>query len=283
MAPPPRGARNSPDTVQGGGTGPKKRQNSRRATPVPAMHASPAIQFDDLPPPPSEGVINGLPVLENYSEMEGSAASPANDDIGDLTSPPPGHANPTTETTTITKKVQFSIPRDPRPADDNQTNPASGNDTTDNPLSEIANTGPLPPSRLREGREERPDGEVARPTTQSGATSDRSDLLQTPDGDTYPLENINQQGSPTRQKAATTSASLTPLVPSLAQEFVVDYLTDHGYTLDGELVFGVRWYGFAPDQDTDEPINHLPRSKVLQYCNRRGIPLFEAITQARVG
>ena len=239
--------------------------------------------MDDLPPPPTEGVINGLPVLENYCELEGSAASPANDDVGDLTIPPPGHANPATEQTTLTKKVQFSIPRDVRPADDNQTNPASCNDTTDNPVSEFANTGPLPPSRLREGREERPGGEAARPTTQSGTTSDRSDLHLTPDVDTSPLENVNQQGSPTRQKAAMTSASLTPLVPYPPQEFVVDHLTDHGYTHDGELVFGVRWYGFPPDQDTDEPLNHLPRSKVLQYCNRRGIPLFEAITQAQAG
>ena len=283
MAPPPRGARNSPDTVQGGGTGPTTRKTSQQGTHIPAMHASPAIQLDDLPPPPSEGVINGLPDLENYFETEGSAASPDNDDVGDLTIPPPGHANPATEPTTLTEKVQFFIPRDPRPADDNQTIPASGNDTTDKTVSQIPNTGPLPPSRLREGREEPPGGEEARPTTQSGTTSNRSDLLRTLDGDISPLENRNQQGSPLRQKASTTSASLTPSVPSLPQEFVVDNPTDHGYTHNSELVFGVRWYGFPPDQNTDKPINHLPRSKVLQYCNHRGIPLFEAITQARVG
>ena len=184
------------------------------------MNASPAIQLDDFPPPPTEEVINGLPVLENYSEMEGSA-------------------NPATEPTILTKKVQFSIPRDLRPADDNKTNPVSGNDTTDNPVSEIVNTGPLPPSRLREDREKRPCGEAARPTTQSGTTSDRSYLHQTPDGDTSLLENINQQGSPTRRKAATTSASLTPSTPSLPQEFVVNHLTDYGYPHDGEVVFGV--------------------------------------------
>ena len=283
MAPPPRGARNSPDTVQGCGTRSTTRKTSQQATPIPAMHASPALQLDDLPPPPTEGVINRLPAFENYSEMEGSAVSPANDDVGDLTIPAPGYANPATEATALTKKVQFSIPRDPHPADDNQTNPASDNDTTDNPVSEIANTGPLPPSRLREGREERPGGEAARTTKQSGTTSDRSDLPQTPDGDNSHLENINQQGSLTRQKAANASASKTPSVPSIPQEFVVDHIPDHGYTRDGELDFGVRWYGFPPDQDTDESIKHLPRSKVLQYCNRRGIPLFEAITQARVG
>ena len=159
--------RNSSDTEQGGGTRPTTLETSQQAISKLAIHASPVIQTDDLPPPLTEEVTNRLPVLENYSEMEGSAESPANDDVRDLIIPPPCDANLATWPATLAKTFQFSIPRDLRPADDNQTNPASGYDTTDKPVSEIENTGSLPTSRLHEDREERPGGEAARPTTQS--------------------------------------------------------------------------------------------------------------------
>lgn len=224
---------------------------------------------------------------------------PANDDVEYLTIQPPGTANLDTEPATLTKKVQFSITRDLRPADDNQKKPASGinRSSTDNPVSEIANTAPLPPFRLREGRE-----------AHSGNTPARIDLYQTADGDTSLSKIINQESSPTRQsrradltakapngynpsikgpasaqKPATASAPLTISVQSISQVFVVDHQTDHGYTHDCEVVFGVPWYGFPPDQNTDGPINHLPHRNVLQYCNRRGITLLEARTTTQVG
>ena len=60
------------------------------------------------------------------------------------------------------------------------------------------------------------------------------------------------------------------------EEHVMDSIVDdkvnksrrHRYAKYGETLYRVRWYDCGPEEDTWEPIRHLPRSKVLSYCRR---------------
>ncbi|CAN8071820.1 unnamed protein product [Agarophyton chilense] len=67
------------------------------------------------------------------------------------------------------------------------------------------------------------------------------------------------------------------------QEFVIDRIVPHIYTPEGEVRYQVRWYGFSPDEDTVEPIEHLPRSKVLSYHRRARVTLPPNLDRAQVG
>ena len=61
------------------------------------------------------------------------------------------------------------------------------------------------------------------------------------------------------------------------QEYVMERIISHGINRDtnhpsakvGEMTYRVRWYGYPPDQDTYEPIRHLPRNHVVRYHKRR--------------
>ena len=72
------------------------------------------------------------------------------------------------------------------------------------------------------------------------------------------------------------------------EEFVIDSIVSHKvnksrrhrYAKQGENLYRVRWYGFDSDDDTWEPIKHLPRSKVLSYCSRMGFETPKNINDA---
>lgn len=74
-------------------------------------------------------------------------------------------------------------------------------------------------------------------------------------------------------------------------EYVIDRVVTHGVNKDGkhpnpevgETVFRVLWYGYGSKDDTFEPIHHLPRSKILSYCNRRKLPIPIDIGRAMIG
>ena len=67
------------------------------------------------------------------------------------------------------------------------------------------------------------------------------------------------------------------------EEYVVDHVVAHRYDDGGKLVFRVRWYGYTPEEDTEEPISHLRRSHVIFYCRRKGLKVPYSITRARQG
>ena len=60
------------------------------------------------------------------------------------------------------------------------------------------------------------------------------------------------------------------------EEFVIDKIITHRvnknkkhkYAKLNRNLYRVRWYGYLPSADTWEPVEHLPRSKVLQYFKR---------------
>ena len=72
------------------------------------------------------------------------------------------------------------------------------------------------------------------------------------------------------------------------EEFVIDDIISHmvnksrrhQYANKGETLYRVRWYGFEADDDTWEPIKHLPRSKVLSYFRRKDLEIPEDINKA---
>ena len=67
------------------------------------------------------------------------------------------------------------------------------------------------------------------------------------------------------------------------EEYVVDHVVAHRDDDDGKLVFRVRWYGYTPEEDTEEPISHVRRSHVIFYCRRKGLNVPDSITRARQG
>lgn len=64
---------------------------------------------------------------------------------------------------------------------------------------------------------------------------------------------------------------------------MVDHFVDHGHTEEGELVFRVRWLGYAQGDDTWEPIKHLARSQVLRYVRRKKLATPPTLREAQAG
>lgn len=62
---------------------------------------------------------------------------------------------------------------------------------------------------------------------------------------------------------------------------VIDRIVNHERQPDGTVEFRVRWVG--PDDDTWEPVTHLPYSHVARYCRRAKIPVPPNINRARAG
>jgi hypothetical protein len=52
------------------------------------------------------------------------------------------------------------------------------------------------------------------------------------------------------------------------EEFVIKRLLSYGVDGDGNVVMRVRWFGFGYDDDTWEPITHLPKLLVERFAKR---------------
>ena len=65
------------------------------------------------------------------------------------------------------------------------------------------------------------------------------------------------------------------------KEYIIERIVDGGINEDpehpsvqvGETTYRVRWYGYGRDDDTFEPIRHLPRNAVVSYYKRKKKPL----------
>ena len=105
---------------------------------------------------------------------------------------------------------------------------------------------------------------------------------------TKPTSDTNVS-SETRQAAAATNGQEIQSPPTVKDqnnqtndgttEFVIDKIVEHQvnksrrhrYAKHGETLYRVRWHGFDIEDDTWEPVKHLPRSKVLTYCKAKGL------------
>ena len=76
-----------------------------------------------------------------------------------------------------------------------------------------------------------------------------------------------------------------------SKQYVIDKIIDHGenddenheYAKVGQTLYRVRWYGYTAKDDTWEPVDHLPRSKVLSYCRRRRLEMPGNIDDSMTG
>jgi hypothetical protein len=52
------------------------------------------------------------------------------------------------------------------------------------------------------------------------------------------------------------------------EEFGIGCLLSHGAGDDGNVVMRVSWFGFGSDDDTREPVSHVPEHLVDRYARR---------------
>jgi hypothetical protein len=57
------------------------------------------------------------------------------------------------------------------------------------------------------------------------------------------------------------------------EEFVIERLLSHGVDDDGIVVMRVRWFVFGSDDDTWEPITHLPKLLLERYAKQNKIAI----------
>lgn len=74
-----------------------------------------------------------------------------------------------------------------------------------------------------------------------------------------------------------------PEVEILPQEFVLESIVSHMAGPDGKRYYRIRWYGYTPEEDTYEPIEHIPRSKVIAYYRRKRLALPPDLDCSQVG
>lgn len=100
----------------------------------------------------------------------------------------------------------------------------------------------------------------------------------------YPHPHLKEGSENEAQAESITPPRATPNIGEtvLEDEYVLDHIVDHG-DVEGQTRYRVRWYGYDPSEDTWEPIHHLPRSRIVLYCRRNGIPLPGDIGKAQVG
>jgi len=54
-------------------------------------------------------------------------------------------------------------------------------------------------------------------------------------------------------------------------EFVFERFVDHTWNEEGVLWLLVRWFGYAPEDDTWQHSGRLPVAAVYRYCRRKGL------------
>ncbi len=75
------------------------------------------------------------------------------------------------------------------------------------------------------------------------------------------------------------------------ESFPIDRIVAHKQNQDGthptarrgDILYKVRWHDYGPQDDTWEPISHLPRNKVVSYHKLKRLPLPPNIGDAQLG
>ncbi|PXF43285.1 hypothetical protein BWQ96_06982 [Gracilariopsis chorda] len=67
------------------------------------------------------------------------------------------------------------------------------------------------------------------------------------------------------------------------KKFVIDHIVGHRYKPTREIECRVRWFSYPPSADTDEPVDRLPQSKIVQYHRREKTGVPANIDNALVG
>ncbi len=101
----------------------------------------------------------------------------------------------------------------------------------------------------------------------------------------------NKQSNRSTQMVSNTRAPITSTHPIDNREYVIDRILGHDVNNDndhptarvGETVYRIRWYGHDEDEDTFEPIHHLPRNKLVSYYRQKQLPLPPDIRRSMAG
>lgn len=122
-------------------------------------------------------------------------------------------------------------------------------------------------------------------TADSAPKSYPDDAINVHAGNDDPSQNLGQwRESPQQGK----DLSIAPIdhpsrLACVGDDYIVDRVIAHRYDGKGLLVFRVRWYGYTPEDDTENPITHLRRSHVICYCKRKELKIPDSINRARQG
>ena len=94
---------------------------------------------------------------------------------------------------------------------------------------------------------------------------------------------VTRQYTRNRELDTQPMSSSSSAVAAIAPEYVMESIVDHSYAEDGELLYRIRWYGYAADQDTWEPVRHIPRSHIVRFCRSWKFPFPPHIDEAMIG
>ena len=65
---------------------------------------------------------------------------------------------------------------------------------------------------------------------------------------------------------------------------IVDHETNqdqsHPHATVGQTLYRIRWYGYDQNDDTWEPIDHIPRSQILLYHRRKRLRIPKDVDKA---
>ena len=81
----------------------------------------------------------------------------------------------------------------------------------------------------------------------------------------------------------TTSRSYDATRHASEDEDIMSHIVDKQVDDANVIRYRVRWYAKSPEEDTWEPITHLPRSQVMRYHRRYKLPLPDDLDDALVG
>lgn len=113
------------------------------------------------------------------------------------------------------------------------------------------------------------------------------------------LRLITRSQTNTKRQAQTTNTESSVIFrpsPKVAQSkppqrYVIYQIISHGVNDDQEHpsarpvepTYRVPWYGFDSDDNTSEPIRHIPRNKIVSYYERIRQPLPDNLDEAQQG
>lgn len=68
-----------------------------------------------------------------------------------------------------------------------------------------------------------------------------------------------------------------------SEEYGLEKLVNHGFVDDGGISFEVKGFEIPSEENTWEPVSHLPRYRIVRYCRRKRISLPVNLENAQVG
>jgi hypothetical protein len=62
-------------------------------------------------------------------------------------------------------------------------------------------------------------------------------------------------------------------LPGVELEYFIEKIAGARKQANGSQLYRIRWYGSSKEDDTWEPVDHLPRTIVRRHHKRTGLPV----------